>query len=296
MSENGFEKKASGRRAFTLPSFFLVGPPRTGTTWLHTVLNERAWLSYPTKETRFFDKHFNRGLSWYASHYRKPQAGRVIGEVAPTYFASEQARERIARLVPNARIICTLRNPVDRLLSLYRLKRAYGLVRWTFEEALKRDPEMMESSRYCAHLKGWKITFGDAQVMVALHEDIKADPQSYLDEVADFITMPRFKLLPCQIQRVLSSDEMTEPRNYYWTRGANLLAEWSKAQRLDAVVALAKRMGMVKVFVGGGRHFADLSICERVRLRELFRPEVEQLETMLNRDLSIWREDGCSVT
>lgn len=82
---------------------------------------------------------------------------------------------------------------------------------------------------------------------------------------------------------------MTEPRNYYWTRGANLLAEWSKARNLDAIVAWAKRIGMVKLFVGGGPAFPELSRSEKIRLRNLFRPEVDRLEALLNRDLSIWR-------
>lgn len=291
MSNNGFGQRSggNGHGVFGLPSFFLVGPPRTGTTWLHTVLSQRAWLSHPTKETRFFDKHFERGLNWYHSHYRRAPAGRVIGEVAPTYFASQEARERIARLIPHARIVCTLRNPVDRLLSLYRLKRAYGLIPWTFEEALTRDPELMESSRYSACVMAWKKTFGDAQVLVTVHEDIKTDPQSYLDRLVDFIGVERLKLLPCQLRCVLSSEEMTEPRNYYWTHGANLIAEWSKAQRLDAIVALAKRIGMGRLFVGGGPPFPELPFSERARLRDLFKPEIYKLETMLNRDLSIWK-------
>jgi len=79
-----------------LPSFFVIGPPRTGTSWLHNVLSQRAWLSSPTKETRFFDRHFHRGIDWYISHYRAADEGRRIGEIAPTYFASNEARERIA--------------------------------------------------------------------------------------------------------------------------------------------------------------------------------------------------------
>lgn len=57
VNENG---AASG-----LPSFFFDGPPRTATTWLHAVLSECAWLSYPTKETHFFDRHFDRRLAWF---------------------------------------------------------------------------------------------------------------------------------------------------------------------------------------------------------------------------------------
>jgi hypothetical protein len=278
-----------GKTVPALPSFFIIGPPRTGTSWLHNILSQKAWLSHPTKETRFFDRHFDRGLHWYGSHYRKANGGRTIGEVAPTYFASSEARERIARLIPHARIVCTFRNPIDRVVSLYRLKRAYGLIPWNFEEAVERDPELMESSRYSSHLKEWRDTFGESQVMATVHDDIEADPQAYLDRLVDFVGVPRMELSPSQRRRVLTSEDMTEPRHYYWTRGAILMAEWARKQRLDSFVAAAKRVGALKLFVGGGPEFEDLTTSQREHLRKLFRPEVAKLEEMLNRDFSAWK-------
>jgi hypothetical protein len=278
-----------GKTVPALPSFFIIGPPRTGTSWLHNILSQKAWLSHPTKETRFFDRHFDRGLHWYKSHYRKANGGRTIGEVAPTYFASSEARERIARLIPHARIVCTFRNPIDRVVSLYRLKRAYGLIPWNFEEALERDPELMESSRYSSYLKEWRDTFGESQVMATVHDDIEADPQAYLDRLVDFVGVPRMELSPSQRRRVLTSEDMTEPRHYYWTRGAILMAEWARKQRLDSVVAVAKRVGALKLFVGGGPEFEELTTSQREHLRKLFRPEVAKLEEMLNRDFSAWK-------
>ena len=272
-----------------LPSFFVIGPPRTGTSWLHAVLSQCTWLSHPTKETRFFDKHYERGLGWYTSHYRRASAGRVVGEVAPTYFASPLARERIAHLIPYAKIVCTFRNPVDRVLSLYRLKRAYGWISWSLDEALVRDPELMESSRYSAHLKEWIATFGASQVLATVHDDIEADPQSYLDKLVDFVGAPRVKLLPSQVRRILASEDMTEPRHYYWTRGGLLMAEWAKKRRLDSLVAAAKRFGALRLFVGGGSAFHELPAAEKSKLRGLFRPEVEQLEALMNRDFSAWK-------
>ncbi len=292
MARNGFGEKAEGNgngRGQPLPSFFIIGPPRTGTSWLHEVLSKCASLSHPTKETRFFDKHFERGLEWYGSHYRKGVKGRPVGEVAPTYFASAEARERIAKLLPQARIVCTFRNPVDRVLSLYRLKRAYGFIPWSLEEALERDPELMESSRYAAHLKQWRERFGNSQVLATTHDDMQADPQGYLDRLADFIGLPRVTLVASHRRRVLTSEDMTEPRNYYLTRGAILLAEWSRAQRLDTVVAAAKKLGALKLFVGGGPPFPEVPLVQRTKLRELFRPDVDELEGMLNRDLSAWK-------
>lgn len=292
MHRNGFGIWAGANGNDTvsaLPSFFVIGPPRTGTTWLHSVLSECARLSHPTKETRFFDKHFDRGLDWYKSHYRHTGERRAVGEVAPTYFASSEARERIARLIPAAKIVCTFRNPAERVLSLYRLKRAYGLIPWGFEEAMARDPELMESSRYASHLKEWKQTFGESQVMVTVHDDIESDPQGFLDKVVDFIGVPRMTLRPAQIRRVLTSEGLTQPRNFLLTRGAFVLSEWAKAQRLDSLVAAAKRFGATKFFVGGGAAFAALSVAQRERLREMFRPEVEGLEAMIQRDLSAWK-------
>ncbi|MFZ0734566.1 MAG: sulfotransferase [Candidatus Sulfotelmatobacter sp.] len=288
MARNGFGEDGPLNLS-SLPSFFIIGPPRTGTTWLHTVLSQRAWLADPTKETRFFDKHFDRGLEWYRSHYRKATDERAIGEIAPTYFSSQQARERIAQLIPHAKIICTFRDPADRVISLYRLKRAYGFIRWTLEEALERDPELIESSRYASHLKEWKKALGESQVLAMLHEDIERDAQLFLDTLASFIGISRVKLVPAQSRRVFSSDELSEPRNYYWTRGAMVLSEWAKAQRLDSVVAFAKRMGAVKLFVGGGAGFQKVTYSERIKLRKLFRSEVEALEAMLGRDLSGWK-------
>lgn len=292
MLGNRFEKEAGvngNGAASRLPSFFLVGPPRTATTWLYAVLSECAWLSCPTKETRFFDKHFDRGLAWYQSHYRRVHEGRTIGEVAPTYFASPLARERIARLIPDAKVVCTFRNPVDRVVSLYRLKRAYAMIPWDFEEALARDPELIESSRYATHLKAWRKTFGESQVLVTLQEDIQYDAQAYLDKLTDFIGIAQLKLLPSHLERILNSDAMTEPRHYYWTRAAVLVAEWSKAQGLNSLVDVVKRFGALKLFVGGGTPFAELSSRLQTRLRALFRPEVEELENMLHRDLSAWK-------
>jgi hypothetical protein len=256
---------------------------------LHEVLSKRVSLSHPTKETRFFDKHFDRGLEWYASRYRKAVPGRPIGEVAPTYFASPEARERIAALIPRARIVCTFRNPVDRVVSLYRLKRAYGFIPWNFEEALERDPELMESSRYSAHLKHWQKTFGQSQVMVTVHEDMQADPQGYVDRVVDFIGVPRVTLVATHRRRVLTSEGMTQPRNYYLTRAAILLSEWSRARQFDSVVAAAKKLGALRLFVGGGTPFPEIPSVQRAKLRALFRPDVDELEGMLNRNLSAWK-------
>src|SRR5579864_1359125 len=292
MPQVGFGKAAGtlGSPAL-LPSFFIIGPPRTGTSWLQSVLGHCAHLAYPTKETRFFDKHFDRGLAWYSAHFPNAADGRAVGEVAPTYFASPDARKRIARMIPHAKIVCTFRNPVDRVISLYRLKKAYGWISGTFDEALRTDPELMETSRYASHLKQWTQMFGSSQVLATVHDDIQLDPQTYVDKLLDFVGIPRLKLLPAHLRHVLTSGDMTEPRHYYWTRTGLLLAEWAKRQRMDWILANAKRMGALKLFVGGGAPFPEFSPAQREKLRRMFLPEIEALEATMNRDFSLWKTE-----
>ena len=271
-----------------LPSFFIVGPPRTGTTWIHEVLRDRAILPGPVKETRFFDVHFHRGLAWYQAHFKQDGLLRP-GEIAPTYFASHEARVRIAQLVPSATIVCILRNPVERLFSLYRLKCAYGMLQCSFEEALRQDPELLESSDYVLHLKAWQRSFGAANILVSFYDDLRRSPQRFMDAICASIGIPAFTLTVPQVRRIHDSESLTHPRLYQCTKMARLTADFLKARRLGRVVASFNRSRLRTLVIGGGRPFSTLSRATAARLYAQFRPQVEELETMLNRDLAEWK-------
>jgi hypothetical protein len=185
-----------------------------------------------------------------------------------------------------------VRDPAERVFSLYRLKRAYGMIPWTFEQAIARDPELLESGRYATHLKEWLRAFGPDQVMATFYEDLRKDPQEYVDQISGFIGIPKFTLTPSQLGRVHTSEGMTTPRNYYLTRNATGLAEWLKTRKLDRVVMRVKQSPLIKLFLGGGSAFEKLSPEVKARVRELLRTEVEELEAMLDRDLSAWKSAG----
>ena len=75
-----------------------------------------------------------------------------------------------------------------------------------------------------------------------------------------------------------------------------MVAEWFKARRLDQLVAAVKRTPIRRWFLGGGARFAELPPEVVLRLYEHFRPEVEELEELLERDLSAWKSPaGCML-
>jgi hypothetical protein len=271
------------------PSFLIIGPPRTGTTWLHGVLRPHARLPEPTKETRFFDRHFERGLNWYLGHFPIPCDERPTGEVAPTYFASAAARLRVAMTLPHARLVVVFRHPVLRLVSMYRMKLAYGMFGWSLEEALERDPELIASSRYATHLRQWQSLFSRKQICVTLFDELSSDPQAFVDRVAEHVGIRHFPLQKSQLEQIYSAAQLTMPRSFLATRAAVSMADWCKARRFDSVVAGVRNSSLIKLFLGGGAPFPEVKSQTLARIAKMLMPEIEQLEAMLDRDLTAWK-------
>jgi hypothetical protein len=291
MSNAGIDEMSLHRDSTRLPVFIAVGPPRTGTTWLHESFAGHADLPRYNKETRFFCTNYAKGAAWYVHHF-DPGSELIRGEVCPTYFCSTSARERIAELIPKAKIICSFREPVGRIYSLYKLKRAFARVNWSFEEALTRDPELMESGRYAYYLVEWRRTFGQDNVLPVLYDDLMKDSQGYIDQIVDFVGMPRFQLGERRLSRVHSTDTMSNPRNRRLTALAADTADWLKRHRLERVVAGVKGSKLGEILLGGGEKMPPLSRATANSLRAALRSEIEALEKILDRDLSSWMESA----
>jgi len=126
-------------------------------------------------------------------------------------------------------------------------------------------------------------------VLATLYDDLRDKPQKFLDTLVDFVGVPRFALTHSQMMCVHASETMTHPRSYHRTRRATALADWCKARQLDKIVAAVRNSPLRSLFLGGGSPFAEFPMETLLGLYELFRPEVEELESMLNRDLSAWK-------
>jgi hypothetical protein len=278
------------RESTRLPVFIAVGPPRTATTWLHAVLASHADLPRYNNETRFFCTNYAKGIAWYVRHF-DPNSELTRGEVCASYFCSTPARERISDLIPNVKIICSFREPVARIYSLYKLKRAFARGDWSFEEALTRDPELLESARYAYYLVEWQRAFGQDNVLPLLYDDLTKDPQRYVDRIADFVEMPRFRLDERWQKPVHSTETMSNPRSPHLTLLAANVADWLKLHHLERIVAAVKGSKLGSMLLGGGEKMPPLSRATATSLRTLLCPEVEALEKVLDRDLSSWKED-----
>jgi hypothetical protein len=271
-----------------LPNFIAVGVGRSGTTWLHEVLAGHVGLPYGVKETDFFFRNYANGIDWYESFFRHCAPEQCIVEICPTYFSSAAARERMKLHIPDCRIICTFREPVDRAYSHYKLMRHNVWTRASFEEVVDSSQEIEEMNRYALNLSGWQETFGRDNVLICLYDDLEHHPQRYLDAVCDFLDIPRFKL-PSSLASMRLNSFPKAPRNRRLAQNARHVRDRLRRHRLYWADRLLEQAGLWNFCFNGGEKFPTLEPELEKRLKQRFLPEVEALERLIGRDLSAWK-------
>ena len=98
-----------------------VGPARTASTWLYRVFADTGLVECAsTKEISFFDEHYDKQLAWYRQQFTNTGRDYWI-DITPQYINSYHYCERIYDNFPNAYIFVGIRDPIDRIRSLFKL-------------------------------------------------------------------------------------------------------------------------------------------------------------------------------
>lgn len=139
--------------ARALPDFIICGAQRAGTTSLFKALSRHPAVTGPTlrKGVHYFDTGYRHGLDWYRSHFPlraalRPRRGRPrtrVVESSPYYLFHPLAAERIARELPEAKVVVILRDPVERAYSAHAHETARGFETEPFARAIALEPERL---------------------------------------------------------------------------------------------------------------------------------------------------------
>jgi hypothetical protein len=265
-----------------------VGPQKTGTSWLYECLRGHPRLCFPleTKETFFFDQHFDKGWSWYWSHFHHRRGNQLCAEIGPSYFDVPAVTERLKQHNPSASIIVSLRDPADRSFSLYLHHRRKGRIGCNFHKATQIMPRIIDSSCYRKHLKRWLGAFGRERVHIVLLRDIASSPQNVLRDIYDFLNISPISAPSTAHKRVYTA---SRPRFSTLARLVTSISHWLRGKRLYGIVNLAKRLGVGRVYEGSDDSLPELSSDARKALIEEFESDITYVERLLGRSLPEWR-------
>jgi hypothetical protein len=269
-----------------LPDFIGIGLAHAGSTWLHWALKEHVGLPSPKKETHFFDWHYERGLDWYLASFAHCRADQPMGEIC-NYFPSTRAAERIAKHISNCRIICSLRDPVERAYSAYKFALYNGITRDSFERALELVPAMTVGNLYAHHLADWYAKFGEDRVLMIFFEELRQNPQAYLDKVCDFIGIDKPDVASLHLPSKAFNSHALQPRIPAIARRGRRAMNWLRDRGYDGAVDMLDRAGVWKLCFAG--RFPPMDPEVEARLRRQYLPQIEELEKMTRCDLSSWK-------
>ncbi len=179
-----------------LPDFAIIGAMKCGTSTLHEQLALRSgfFMSRP-KEPNFFsdDANFARGGEWYAGLFTGAAESQLCGESSTHYTklpTHPHAAERMHALIPKARLVYVMRDPVERLVSQYLHEWSTRAVEGSLEEAVERHERFVAYSCYARQLEPYLERFGASAILPVFFERMVAFPDEELARVCRFLGDP----------------------------------------------------------------------------------------------------------
>lgn len=274
-------------------NFVVAGASRSGTTSLYHYLGSHPDIFLPdTKEQWYFncDDVYRKGLSAYRRRFSGWNGQAMIGDITPSYFVkgwlyeksrrkgkyyspSDSAAKRIARTIPDAKIVLTLRHPVARLVSQY-VKNFHKRNKVVSDDINKHVHSLIESdtvvsnyvyaNRYSVHLEEIMSQFPSENVIVIVFEEWTDDVGTACRDIFRFMGID-------------DGVAMDDRRQYNSAR-----SYVEKSQTAHPPVDSPSDGS------GDNQRFA-LNSESKDYLLETFRPDTEYVERFLGRPIDAWR-------
>ena len=296
-----------------LPHFVIIGAGKSASTWLHLALRQHPAIFMPEQEIPFFeDPYYNEAdLAPLWSELSIAPPGAMIGIKRPNYLCTPECAPRLARHVPQARLIAILRNPVDRAVSQY-----YHLVRsgrlplinpdLAFDRYLAGSFDapfveriVLDFGLYAQGIANYRRVFPSDRLLILTDLDMRNSALTVFKRSCRFIGVAD-DFVPSDILR---------PRNQgvYFSPFLSLIKSLNnrgltfdsktgrETLRPDFVGRAARRIAVLgsrmsaaaRIFVRNQE--PPISNETRMKLLEFYLPDILRLEEMTNTDLSEWK-------
>ena len=278
----------------TAPNFIGIGAQKCASTWLYEILLDHpdVCLSDP-KELDFFSYAFHNGWQWYHRHFHCAAGTKAIGEISPSYFHEPAVPERVKRHLPQARILLSLRDPVQRALSNHKHEVRVGNFRGedlSFEAGLRNNPSYLEQGMYATHLSRWLEHFPRHQIMIVIYDDILSDPVAVARSVFEFLQIDPQHVPAAMHQR---SNASYIDRYRFLNAARKATKQTLQRMGLGSFWQLVSTSPMKAVYEKVNKRASDAVIPPisgetLTVLRGEFVGEIDRLEKMLGRELTSW--------
>ena len=273
----------------TLPNFVVIGAMKAGTVSLGHYLDEHPNVFVGRggrfNEPNYFiaEQNWPRGRGWYESLFDRAGGAAAIGECSPSYTWAHVYRgvpERMAQVLPEARLVYVVRDPVARMQSMYMHQVSAGRERRRAEVALL-DDRYLGPSRYGFQLAAFLDHFDRSQVLVIASEELRDRPCEALSAVFSHLAVDPAAVDLDERRQDHRSIDKPVPRlhDLEWLprRQAKLNPRWRPDQRTGLARLVTTRRARAEDSV--------ISQKLRDRLAERLAPDLRRLEDLLGHEI-----------
>ena len=288
--------------ASPLPDFVVIGAMKAGTTSLFHYLEAHPQIFMPSvKEADFFVEELNwsRGVDWYRRQFRGAGSALAVGEASPAYtkyplYAG--VPERMASVIPRARLIYLVRDPIERIRSHYEHCVMVGTETRPIEEAVLEDARYLDCSRYGLQISRYLRHFPSEQVLIVRSEDLREQREETVRSIYRFLEIDD-AVLPATLQHEYyrTNDRESYPAYVWWLRRnlKRIVPARSRWRARRSVSLALERMSAVRQRLVGthpsvSRPRAEITPELRERLVEALRNDVNELRRHASDSFDCW--------
>ena len=302
-----------------MPDFLVIGAGKSGTTSINNYLAQHPQIFMsPRKEPNFFayetiDKETLRHdppqyeyylqsvtqLEDYLALFAGAQEGQLIGETSNTYLYTPAAYHRIEHYIPQAKLIAILRHPADRLYSRFLHLSKYNQPPTpNFRDALNRDsvwwqrPDLIHEGLYYTHLSNYFDLFNPERIKIYLYDDLSSDLHQMLKSMFSFLGV-KDNFQP-DTSVTYNTSGIVKNRVYNKVMGQNGIVQKSiKTLLPNSQYESLKKNNLIHRTLDNFRNInlrkpaIDPEIRNKL-IKEVYHDEIQNLQSLINRDLSLW--------
>jgi len=273
-----------------LPTFLVIGEMKCGTTSLHYYLDLHPQIFMSKhKELDFFiaERNWQKGISWYQSNFGN-EAGILSGESSTGYTKYPQilgVPQRMYSVLPGAKLIYVVRDPVERIISHYIHECAQGTELRTIDEALKdlENNHYVETSSYFLQLQQFLEFYPSDRILTVAAEDLRESRNLTLRKIYGFLNVDDEFHSP-EFSRVLHRS--IEKRRKNWL--GHLFSKVTVRNYQLHVGVPASGQTFVRRITGTHIHRPILNARLRQDLIERLRGDVNSLRSFTGMEFKLW--------
>lgn len=236
-----------------LPDVIFIGPLKTATSYIYDycLKHPQVITSEPVKELYYFCEHYDQSEDWYLNHFSQASDEQVMVDISPTYMNHEYAIDRIKKDNPNAKIVITLRDPVERFSSHVKHHIRHGNPYTGFDDLLAEHPRVAIGSCYEEYVEKWLAKFGEDQVFILDYRELTQDSAAFMQKICTIIGVP----FNADYEFSHKVNPAGTARSPMLMRAAHKVMRFLIRSRMSGVIEFIKRTGAKNLIFKEGTKF-----------------------------------------